>query len=60
MKTYIRPEIKYLSIIQEQAVLLASEKVFGPDEESEETAQECTIFDEMNIYKKTTTKSVWE
>lgn len=60
MKTYIRPEIKYLSMVQEQAVLLASEKVFNPDEESEETAQECTIFDEMNIYKKTTQKNMWE
>ncbi len=58
MKTYIRPEIKYLSIVHEQAVLLGSEKVFDPNDESEETAEECTIFDEMNVYKKS--KTVWE
>lgn len=60
MKTYIRPAIKYIALVHEQDVLYASEKVFDPDSESEATAEELTIFDEMNIYKKTTTKNVWE
>ena len=57
MKTYIKPELKYLSMVQE-SLMAGSEKVLPPEEELEEGANKYGM--SIDEEAESAPKSVWE
>ena len=58
MKTYIKPELKYLSMIQEVVLAGESEPTLPPEEELEEGANKYGM--SIDEEAEPAPKSVWE
>ena len=56
MSKYIKPEIKYLSLMHESSLMAGTEEILDPDDELEEGANENRFFDD----EQPAPKSVWE
>ena len=56
MRKYIKPEMKYLSVMHESPLMDGSEEILDPGEELEEGANENRFFDD----EAPKSKSVWE
>jgi hypothetical protein len=57
MSKYIKPEMKYLSVMHESSLLAGTEESLYPDEEFEEGANQDRMFEEEG---QPAPKSVWE
>ena len=57
MSKYIKPEIKFLSLIHESSLMEGSESILDPGDELEEGANENRFFDDDRSPRN---KSVWE
>lgn len=56
MRKYIKPEMKYLSVMHESPLMAGTEEILDPDEEFEEGANENRFFDD----EAPQAKSVWD
>ena len=57
MSKYIKPEIKYLSLMHESSLMAGTEEILDPDDELEEGANKNGFFDDDQSPRN---KSVWE